>query len=275
MALMDSGNKCVADAVLRGDHASVVLRSFLVNCRDLENLLDAYLDRELEPAESASVRGHVASCVACREQLADRESLGRQVRRAPYYPTPDALRARLPRSRPRSSWTSPWLPWAAAAILMVAVAGSALIMRGSPPARTLNPVDSLSEAVVDSHVRALMGAHLFDVRSTDQHTVKPWFLGKVDFSPPVEDLAAIGFPLTGGRLDYIAGRPAAALVYARSQHTINLFVWPEEPTGAGSMNGRSIRGFRVRHWTRGGLSFWAVSDLNDVELEQFTGALQR
>ena len=138
-----------------------------------------------------------------------------------------------------------------------------------------HPIDSMAQAVVDSHVRALMGEHLFDVRSTDQHTVKPWFLGKVDFSPPVEDLAAIGFPLTGGRLDYIAGRPAAALVYARGQHTINLFVWPEESTGASSMNGRSIRGFHVRHWTRGGLSFWAVSDLNDVELDQFARALQR
>jgi anti-sigma factor RsiW len=105
--------------------------------------------------------------------------------------------------------------------------------------------------------------------------VKPWFLGKVDFSPSVEDLAAIGFPLTGGRLDYIAGRPAAALVYARGQHTINLFVWPEESTGASSTNGRSIRGFHVRHWTRRGLSFWAVSDLNDVELDQFARALQR
>jgi anti-sigma factor RsiW len=247
-----------------------------VDCRDLENLLDAYLDRELEPAESASVRDHVGSCVACRERLADRESLGRQVRRAPYYAAPDALRARLVPSRPRSSWTSPRLPWAAAAMLMISVAGSALIMRGSPQAaHALNPIDSMAETVVESHVRALMGEHLFDVRSTDQHTVKPWFLGKVDFSPPVEDLAAIGFPLTGGRLDYIAGRPAAALVYTRGQHTINLFIWPEESTGASSMKGRSIRGFHVRHWMGGGMSFWAVSDLNDVELDQFARALRR
>jgi len=247
-----------------------------VDCRDLEHLLDAYLDGELEPAESVSVREHVGSCVACRARFAHRESLGRQLRRAPYYPAPDALRARLGQSRARSPWTSAWLPWATAAILMVSVAGSALILRGSPQAaHPLHPIDSLAEAVVDSHVRALMGEHLLDVRSTDQHTVKPWFLGKVDFSPPVADLAAIGFPLTGGRLDYIAGRPAAALVYARGPHTINLFVWPEESTGASSMNGRSIRGFHVRHWARGGLSFWAVSDLNDVELDPFARALQQ
>src|SRR4030088_512001 len=118
-------------------------------------------------------------------------------------------------------------------------------VKSSAPAR--GPIDSMAEAVVDSHVRALMGDHLFDVRSTDQHTVKPWFLGKLDFSPPVDDLAPLGFPLTGGRLDYVAGRAAAA---------------------------RAIRGFHVRHWTRGGMSFWAVSDLNDAELDQFTGALQ-
>jgi len=112
----------------------------------------------------------------------------------------------------------------------------------------------------------LMGAHLFDVRSTDQHTVKPWFLDKLNFSPPVDDLAPIGFPLVGGRLDYLAGRPVAALVYQRRQHPINLFVWPASDT-------REIRGFQVQHWTRGGMAFWAVSDLNRTELDQFVRAL--
>jgi len=120
-----------------------------------------------------------------------------------------------------------------------------------------------------------MGEHLFDIRSTDQHTVKPWFLGKLDFSPPVTDLAQAGFPLTGGRMDYVAGRPVAALVYLRGQHTINVFVWPEASDAIRSSHARVIRGFHVRHWTRGGTSFWAVSDVNDADLDQFVRALQQ
>jgi len=142
-------------------------------------------------------------------------------------------------------------------------------------ARTLDPVDAVAQEVVSSHVRALMGEHLFDVRSTDQHTVKPWFLGKLDFSPPVNDLAQAGFPLTGGRLDYVAGRPVAALVYMRGQHTINLFVWPEASDAIRSSDAQAIRGFHVRHWTDGSMSYWAVSDVNDADLDQFVHALQQ
>ena len=122
---------------------------------------------------------------------------------------------------------------------------------------------------------AMVGAHLFDVWSTNQHTVKPWFLGKLDFSPPVTDLAQAGFPLTGGRLDYVAGHPVAALVYTRAQHTINVFVWPESSDSIRSPDARAIRGFHVRHWTHGGMSYWAVSDVNDADLDQFVRALQQ
>ncbi len=118
-----------------------------------------------------------------------------------------------------------------------------------------------------------MGAHLFDVRSTDQHTVKPWFLGKLDFSPPVDDLAPLGFPLIGGRLDYLAGRPVAALVYQRRQHTINVFVWPAADSSEAPTDTRALRGFQVRHWTRDGMTLWAVSDLNGTELDEFARAL--
>ena len=246
-----------------------------MDCREVEGLLDAYLDGELEPAVSTSARSHVDACAACRQQLANLESIGRMVRRAPYYQAPEALRARLTQARPRSRATSNWLAWAAAVVMVASLTGSILILRSAQVPRTLDSVDAVAQEVVSSHVRALMGEHLFDVRSTDQHTVKPWFLGKLDFSPPVTDLAEAGFPLTGGRLDYVAGRPVAALVYTRGQHTINVFVWPEASDAVRSPDARAIRGFHVRHWTHAGMSYWAVSDVNDAELDQFVHALQQ
>ena len=247
-----------------------------MDCHEVEGLLSAYLDGELEPAVSTSVGAHVNTCAACRQRLANLESVGRMVRRAPYYQAPDRLRARLTQSRTRSTTRSQLLAWAAAVVMVASLSGSILFVRSSTrAARTVDPVDVVAQEVVSSHVRAMMGEHLFDVRSTDQHTVKPWFLGKLDFSPPVTDLAQAGFPLTGGRLDYVAGRPVAALVYTRGQHTINVFVWPEASDAVRSPDARAIRGFHVRHWTHAGMSYWAVSDVNDADLDQFVHALQQ
>jgi anti-sigma factor RsiW len=248
----------------------------IVECREVEGLLGGYLDGELDPAVSMSVREHAVTCAACRERLASLESLGRMVRRAPYYQAPDGLRTRVTHARPPSTATSRLLGWAAAAVVVVSLAGSFLFVRSSTrPARTADSGDAVAQEVVSSHVRALMGAHLFDVRSTDQHTVKPWFLGKLDFAPPVTDLGPIGFPLTGGRLDYMAGRPVAALVYTRAQHTINVFVWPEASGATLTPGAWAIRGFHVRHWTHAGMSYWAVSDVNDADLDQFVRALEQ
>jgi anti-sigma factor RsiW len=222
------------------------------------------------------VRDHADTCAACRQRLANLESIGRMVRRAPYYQAPDALRARLMHSGTRSTTTSHLLAWAAAVVMVASLTGSIVFVRSSTrAARTSDSVDAVAQEVVSSHVRALMGEHLFDVRSTDQHTVKPWFLGKLDFSPPVTDLAQAGFPLTGGRLDYVAGHPVAALVYTSGQHTINVFVWPEASDAVGASDARAIRGFHVRHWTRGGMSYWAVSDVNDAALDQFVHGLEQ
>lgn len=165
------------------------------------------------------------------------------------------------------------LVWAAVLALAVSL-GSVEVVRFARARHVVEATASVADEVVGNHVRALRDAHLFDVRSSDQHTVKPWFLGKLDFSPPVEDLSSIGFSLVGGRLDHVAGQPVAALVYQRRLHPINVFIWSASDQTAASAT-RSIRGFQLRHWIRNGMSFWAVSDLGDTELGEFVRALQR
>jgi anti-sigma factor RsiW len=157
-----------------------------------------------------------------------------------------------------------WRRWtnmgAAFAVGVVASLMVMLTLRGA------GEEDRLAQAVLDSHVRSLMGAHVVDVESSDKHTVKPWFSGRLDYAPPVKDLAADGIPLAGARLDYLGQRPVAALVYRLNQHTINVFVWP----AAGELSkdpAFSVRqGFNVAHWTGDGMQFWAVSDVNAGEL---------
>ena len=152
----------------------------------------------------------------------------------------------------------------AASIAVVAVAGVMLAMMLRAPAAN----ETLAQEVVSSHIRSLMANHLTDVSSTDQHNVKPWFNGKVDFSPPVKDLAGQGFPLIGGRLDYLGGRPVAALLYHRRRHIINLFIWPSLHSDSGPKT-IATKGYNLIHWTRSGITYWAVSDLNENELSEF------
>ena len=238
-------------------------------CPRFDRELELYVDHELDADAVVTVRTHLAGCLTCRTHVAEREALGRLIRSTTYHSAPDRLRASIASRAARSTAPRLLMRWAAAAALVLAVGGAVTMVRFADAREA-----AIAGDVVDGHVRSLMADHLFDVRSTDQHTVKPWFLGKLDFAPPVVDLATSGFPLVGGRLDYLAGRPAAALVYQRQKHTINVFVLPNGTASSLSVGNRTIRGFHLRQWSRDGMRFWAVSDLNDAELSEFARALQ-
>ena len=255
-------------------------------CDGMRLLIQADVDGELSPAEAVRVGAHLDGCPACTETQAQLLALsGRLRRELPYHPAPDSLRAALrarvaavstpdapqPGRTPAAVWRPSWwgrLPRPGLRSAAPFGAGFA-VAAGLAFMLVLTPAGGLPDAVVASHIRALQPGHLMDVASTDQHTVKPWFDGRLDYAPPVKDLAAEGFPLAGGRLDYLDGRPVAALVYQRRQHVIELYIWPDDgrPTGGPADGSRS--GYNFRRWSRGGMAFWAVSDLNAQEVADF------
>ena len=201
---------------------------------------------------------------------------------ATRYAAPAELRARIvhalgqtepPIRKPSRHVSLPFCQsWGLAS---AAFAGGVMLTLALGPMLALQEKDAqFSDELIASHVRSLMANHVSDVASSDQHTVKPWFTGKVDFSPPVQDLAQSGFPLLGGRLDYINHRPVAALVYGRKQHIINLYVWPDGERTQSPGTARSRQGFNMVGWTESGMRFWAISDLGADELQSFAKLLQ-
>lgn len=251
-----------------------------MRCEEVRENLSAFQDDEVDPVRSQEIGQHVGDCPGCAEALDQMRKLRERLRgEAPYYRASDSLRARVTQAawshagRRRSSERrgSAMVPrWLGAAAAVLVVAGGAWIFAshqaGSGPG-------SIEAEVVSSHIRSLMASHLTDVASTDQHTVKPWFNGKLDFSPPVTDLSASGYPLIGGRLDYLHGRPVAALVYQHRKHWINVFTWPDERAPNSEAPARSKQGYHVLHETHNGTAYWIVSDLNPKELSDFARLL--
>ena len=230
-------------------------------------LLHAYLDRELDLVRSLDVEKHVQACATCAAENASLRSLQSVLRTGDFtYRAPQSLRqavrqiARAEDEAPRAvrrSWFWQWLADGAMATALLV-----LVLRPGG----MSDRDVLANEIVFSHVRSLMAGHLTDVVSSDQHTVKPWFNGKLDFAPDVKDFAAQGFPLVGGRLDYLDGRSVAALVYRRNQHYINVFIWPAAPAMAGQPAIENRRGYSLITRQVNGLHHALVSDLNPTEL---------
>lgn len=251
-------------------------------CEDKLPLLGALIDGELDAANTIAVEQHVKTCPGCAEALAElrsvhdllaRDGIGHTApepfrRRLRIVLEAEARSSRSRSSKTRPSWSGAFRPWAAGlggAALAACLAGVVWLQAGQT---------SFADELVSDHVRSMMAGHLIDVATSDRHVVKPWFDGKVAFAPTVLDLADKGFPLAGGRLDYVRGQRAAALVYRRRLHVINVFVLPAAAADRFGRD-RAVKGYNLVHWSAGGLAYWAVSDLDPHDLAAFRDLYRR
>jgi mycothiol system anti-sigma-R factor len=271
-----------------------------MNCQETKDLMDAYLDGELDPITSQKVERHLRECSKCEQAYAVHTAVTHAISRAaPYHKAPAELRERIQSSlrdaidvnrisgpvrenQPLARRTQPerrnifsdlpwnWLGLAAAIILAAAIVSTLL-----PRLQQRDANQFLATQLIASHVRSLMANHLTDVASSDQHTVKPWLDAKLDFAAPVLDLSGEGFPMIGGRLDYLDNHSVAALVYQRRKHVINLFVWPTTSGDSKAQNTVTRQGYHLVHWVDSEFTYWAVSDVNVNELESFKQLVER
>jgi anti-sigma factor RsiW len=253
-------------------------RNAEMTCEESEVLLHALIDGELDAGHAREIEAHLAACPTCTAKLeafgAMREAMAvAHLKEA----APAHLRRRIDAAIPApttrvvglgKSWQTTWRTFfggfSIGTALSAAVAASLVIAVFRDDQN-----QQITSEIVSAHLRSLQAHHLTDVETSDRHTVKPWFNGKIDVSPPVIDLTAQGFTLIGGRLDYIDGKEVASVVYRRREHVINLFVAQSLGTEHAIAASETRHGFNVRHWTEGGLDFWAVSDINAGELDEF------
>ncbi|MFZ6646984.1 anti-sigma factor family protein [Undibacterium sp. TJN25] len=264
-----------------------------MNCQESRRLLQAYADQQLAPQDMQMVDEHLIGCAACSAELKQLQSLRRAVRtQAEQHVAPEYLRRRIQlavrgaagevaqaaaqtaaqaaaspprraRPQPRGGWPWAWINFG----LATACAAALALVLVLPPSVGLGD-DRLAQEITDSHFRSLLADHLADVASSDQHTVKPWFTGKLDFAPPVFDFAQQEYPLTGGRLDYVAQRTVAALIYRHKRHVLNLYIWPSVAQAAAPKH-LARQGYQLLHWTQAGMQYWLVSDMAAADLDRF------
>ena len=255
-----------------------------MSCELTQRFVPGYMDGELDLVRTIEMETHLKYCPVCAQKLENQQEVRLALRRSSLaYSAPAVLRDRIQSPLRASRWVGVQerkIKWpslhiwqwagAVAALALFSLSGWQFTARLRAPSSD----QRIAAEVFSSHVRSLEADHLMDVISTDQHTVKPWFDGKLDFSPPVEDLASDGFPLVGGRLDYLEGREVAALIYRRREHFINVFVWPN-PTGSNSTQPiESRQGHNIMRWSRGGFQCWAVSDIGAPDLAKFVRLLE-
>ena len=253
-----------------------------MSCELPRTMIHGYLDGELDAVRAAEFERHLEQCPECVTALESQESLRSSLQRAELYEkAPAELRQKVlsslrPAAGPipfvaprRRAAVGQWLA-IAAVLLLLLYSGWRLF----PGLGQKNDQTALAAQIVDAHLRSLEPGHLTDVISTDQHTVKPWFDGKLDFAPPVQDFAADGFPLTGGRLDVVGGRTVAALVYGRRKHFVNVFIWPSSNPDAAPSSGAQ-QGYHWITWQKNGMAYWAVSDTAAADLDELQRLLSR
>ena len=251
-----------------------------MSCQTTQELIHAYVDGELDLARSLEVELHLEECQVCAIAYRNQTALRAAFKDGSlYYSAPEKLNKRIRSSLRREAksevgrsiaWR--WLPVGALALVLL----MALVVWRAVPGLRPSGDELLAQEIVSNHVRSLqLEGHRTDVISSDQHTVKPWFDGKLDFAPTVKDFSSQGFPLLGGRLEYLNNRAVAALVYQHQKHFINLYIWPAAQSDASSEVATKRQGYNLLHWTNSGMNYWAVSDLNAIELHEFARLVQQ
>ena len=265
-----------------------------MNCEEIADLMDGYLDGQLDALTSQKIEQHLRDCNKCEEGFEADTALAHAITQsAPYYKATADLRQRIqsslrdavgvkdkdgsgqpgqlsvPRPQGERRPVFSQVPWNWLALAAAIILGALITAVFLPRMRAPNADQFLATQLIASHVRSLMANHLTDIPSSDQHTVKPWLDAKLDFAAPVPDLSSHGFPLIGGRLDYLDNRSVAALVYQKRKHFINLFIWPTTPKDSTAQTMVEREGYHLVHWSDGDFTYWAVSDVNIPDLQSF------